>query len=55
MSSKTLLFVLADLVIFIFLLRLVFRSFKEIKNCFFYLIKPDIISIIDKSYTKDFN
>jgi hypothetical protein len=54
MSEKTIILLLINTLIFIGILRLVFRSFKVIKKCFFYLIKPDIVSIIDNSYNKDF-
>jgi len=55
MSSKSIILILIDLFIFFVLLRLVIGNFKEIKKCFWFLIKPDIISIVDKSFTKDFN
>lgn len=55
MSEKTITILLIDFLIFILLLKLVFGNFKEIKKCFYYLIKPNIISIIQKDYDNDFN
>ena len=55
MSDKTITILLIDLSIFILLLKLVFGSFKEIKKCIYYLIKPNILSIIQKDYDNDFN
>ena len=55
MSEKTITILLIDFLIFILLLKLVFGSFKEIKKCFYYLIKPNILSIIQKDYDNDFN
>ena len=55
MSDKTITILLIDLSIFILLFKLVFGSFKEIKKCIYYLIKPNILSIIQKDYDNDFN
>ena len=55
MSEKTITILLIDFLIFILLLKLVFGSFKEIKKCIYYLIKPNILSIIQKDYDNDFN
>ena len=55
MSDKTITILLIDLSIFILLLKLVFGSFKEIKKCIYYLIKPNILSIIQNDYDNDFN
>jgi hypothetical protein len=55
MSDKTIVILSLDIFIFILLLKIVFGSFKRIKSCFYYLIKPDIVSIIDKEYDNDFN
>ena len=55
MSEKTITILSIDFLIFILLLKLVFGSFKQIKKCFYYLIKPDILSIIQKDYDNDFN
>ena len=54
MSIKFIIILLANLTIFILLLRLVFGSFKEIKRCFYYLWMPDIVSIIYKDFDNDF-
>ncbi len=55
MSLKSIIILSTDVLLFILLLKLVFGSFKEVKKCVYYLIKPDIISIIDKDYNNDFN
>ena len=55
MSDKTVIILSLDFLIFLLLLKVVFGSFKQIKKCFYYLIKPDIASIIDKDYDNDFN
>lgn len=39
----------------VLLLKLVFGSFSQIKKWFYYLIKPNIVSIIEKDYDNDFN
>lgn len=39
----------------VLLLKLVFGSFSQIKKCVYYLIKPNIVSIIEKDYDNDFN
>jgi hypothetical protein len=54
MSSKTIILVCADFFIFFLLLRIIIGNIKEIKRCFWYLIKPDILSIVDKTFDKDF-
>lgn len=53
MSEKSIILLSIDLFIFITLLKLVFGSFKEIKKCFYYLVKPNILSLIEKDYAKD--
>ena len=55
MSLKSIIILSTDVLLFILLLKLLFGSFKEVKKCVYYLIKPDIISIIDKDYNNDFN
>ena len=54
MSVKLIIILLVDILLFILLLRLVFGSFKEIKKCFYYLVMPDIVSIIYKDFDNDF-
>lgn len=54
MSEKTLTILLIDFLIFILLLKLVFKNFKELKKCFYYLFKPNILSIIQNDYDNDF-
>ena len=54
MSNKVILILILDILIFILLLKLVFRSWKEFKRCLYYLIKPDFISMIEKDWHKDF-
>ena len=53
MSDKLIIILSIDLLIFLLLLKLIFGSIKEIKRCLYYLIKPDILSIIDKDFDKD--
>lgn len=55
MSTKTILLISADLLIFMIVTKIVFGNFKEFKRGLFYLFKPDIVSIIDKTWDKDFN
>lgn len=55
MSEKTITILSIDFLIFILLLKIVFGSFKQVKKCLYYLIKPDILSIIQKDYDNDFN
>lgn len=55
MSAKSIILIVVDLIIFIGLLKLVFRSFKEVKRCIYYMIKPNILSIAVKDYDNDFN
>ena len=54
MTEKTIILLTVDFLIFMLLLKLVFKSFKEIKKCFYYLIKPDILSIFQKDFDNDF-
>lgn len=54
MSIKLICILLTNTFLFVLLLRLVFGSFKEIKKCFYYLLMPDIVSIIYKDFDNDF-
>ena len=54
MTEKTIILLTVDFLIFMLLLKLVFKSFKEIKKCFYYLTKPDILSIFQKDFDNDF-
>ena len=55
MSDKTIIILTIDFFIFIVLLKIVFGSFKQILKSFYYLIKPNILSIIQNDYENDFN
>ena len=55
MSEKTITILSIDFLIFILLLKIIIGNFREIKKCFYYLIKPNILSIIQKDYDNDFN
>lgn len=55
MSTKSIILFALDILIFVGLLKLGFKTFKEVKRCFLFLIKPDLLSIFDKTYEKDFN
>ena len=55
MSGKLIIIFLVDIFIFILLVKLILGGFKEFKKCIYYLIKPNIASIIDKDYDNDFN
>ena len=55
MSDKLIIILLIDFLISLILLKLVFGSYKEVKKCLYYLVKPDIVSIVNKDYDNDFN
>jgi len=54
MSNKLIIITLVNILLFTLLLRLIIGSFKEIIKSFWYFIKPNIASIIDKDYDADF-
>jgi len=54
MSNKLIIITLTNILLFILLLRLIVGGFNEIKKSFWYFIKPNIVSIIDKDYDTDF-
>jgi hypothetical protein len=55
MSIKTIVFLLADLLIATVLIILVFKSFKEFLRSIYYLFYPDIASIVKDDYDNDFS
>jgi len=55
MSLKTGFIIIADILIAFFLAKLIFRSFKNFRRGVYYLLCPDILSIIKKVYDKDFS
>lgn len=55
MSLRSILLIIFDILVFIICARLVFKSFKEFKKAIFYIIKPNILSIIQRDFTNDFN
>lgn len=54
MSSKLIIILLVNIILFILFLRLIFGSFKEIKKCLYYLFMPDLVSLIYKDFDNDF-
>lgn len=47
--------ILFNLVVLIVLFKIFFKNFAGLKKTIYYFIKPDILSIIQKDYDKDFN
>lgn len=51
---QLLLLLVLNILVFFILAKLIFKRFKEFKKAVYYLIKPDIISILQKDYPIDF-
>ena len=52
---KTTFLILMNIFFSILIGKLIFRNFKNFKRALYYIIYPDIISIIKKDYNNDFN
>ncbi len=55
MSSKSIILIILDLLIAIGLVAWILKSFKNFKHAIYYLLLPNIVSIIKKDYDNDFS
>lgn len=55
MSERAFAILVFNILMLILVLRLVFKSFREVRKALYYLIKPNILSIIQNDYNNDFN
>lgn len=55
MSIKVILLLAFDIFVAFICIRIIFGTFKEFRRAIYYLIKPDLLSILQKDFTNDFN
>ncbi len=55
MPTKTAIILIADLILALLLIKLIFKTLKNFWRSIYYYLYPNIISILKKDYDNDFN
>lgn len=54
MSAKTIIIIACDLLILIILIKLIFKTYKNFFRSIYYVLYPDILSVLKKDFDNDF-